>query len=58
MEVGPDGVAVITIVNPPVNSLSYDGKFLSFQFFFYCSMLLYVVSIISPSFSLASVAQF
>ncbi|XP_027916315.1 peroxisomal fatty acid beta-oxidation multifunctional protein MFP2-like [Vigna unguiculata] len=24
MEVGPDGVAVITIVNPPVNSLSYD----------------------------------
>jgi len=27
MEVGPDGVAVITIVNPPVNSLSYDGTF-------------------------------
>ena len=25
MEVGPDGVAVITIVNPPVNSLSFDG---------------------------------
>ncbi|KAL3011953.1 hypothetical protein AAZX31_07G228400 [Glycine max] len=24
MEVGPDGVAVITIVNPPVNSLSFD----------------------------------
>ncbi|XP_040867219.1 peroxisomal fatty acid beta-oxidation multifunctional protein MFP2 isoform X2 [Glycine max] len=24
MEVGPDGVAIITIVNPPVNSLSYD----------------------------------
>lgn len=25
MEVGDDGVAVITIVNPPVNALSYDG---------------------------------
>jgi len=25
MEVGSDGVAVITIVNPPVNSLSFDG---------------------------------
>ncbi|KAK7264651.1 hypothetical protein RJT34_32260 [Clitoria ternatea] len=24
MEVGPDGVALITIVNPPVNSLSFD----------------------------------
>ncbi|CAA6654312.1 unnamed protein product [Spirodela intermedia] len=27
MEVGPDGVAVITIVNPPVNSLSIDVLF-------------------------------
>jgi hypothetical protein len=25
MEVGADGVAVITICNPPVNSLSIDG---------------------------------
>lgn len=26
IEVGADGVAVITIVNPPVNSLSIDGN--------------------------------
>jgi hypothetical protein len=25
LEVGADGVAIITIVNPPVNSLSFDG---------------------------------
>ena len=25
MEVGTDGVAIITIINPPVNSLSFDG---------------------------------
>lgn len=25
MEVGADGVAIITIINPPVNSLSFDG---------------------------------
>lgn len=25
MEVGADGVALITIINPPVNSLSFDG---------------------------------
>lgn len=25
MEVGSDGVAVITIIHPPVNSLSVDG---------------------------------
>ena len=25
MEVGGDGVAVVTIINPPVNSLSFDG---------------------------------
>lgn len=25
IEVGADGVAVITIINPPVNSLSLDG---------------------------------
>ncbi|KAK7821702.1 glyoxysomal fatty acid beta-oxidation multifunctional protein mfp-a [Quercus suber] len=24
MEVGADGVALITIINPPVNSLSFD----------------------------------
>jgi enoyl-CoA hydratase/3-hydroxyacyl-CoA dehydrogenase len=27
MEVGADGVALITIINPPVNSLSFDGTF-------------------------------
>lgn len=26
VEVGADGVAVITIINPPVNSLSLDGN--------------------------------
>lgn len=26
MEVGADGVAVITIQNPPVNSLAIDGQ--------------------------------
>jgi len=25
MDVGADGVAIITIINPPVNSLSFDG---------------------------------
>lgn len=25
MEVGADGVALITLINPPVNSLSFDG---------------------------------
>lgn len=25
LEVGADGVAIITIINPPVNSLSIDG---------------------------------
>ena len=25
MEVGADGVAVITIINPPINCLSFDG---------------------------------
>ncbi|THU62671.1 hypothetical protein C4D60_Mb01t07540 [Musa balbisiana] len=25
MEVGTDGVAVITIINPPINCLSFDG---------------------------------
>ncbi|WZY96201.1 hypothetical protein YC2023_068530 [Brassica napus] len=29
MEVGGDGVAVITLINPPVNSLSFDGQFQS-----------------------------
>lgn len=28
MKVGADGVAVITIGNPPVNALSIDGDFL------------------------------
>lgn len=27
IDVGADGVAVITIINPPVNSLSLDGTF-------------------------------
>lgn len=31
LEVGADGVAIITIINPPVNSLSLDGNF----FFYY-----------------------
>uniref|UniRef100_A0A2P2KUQ4 Glyoxysomal fatty acid beta-oxidation multifunctional protein MFP-a-like n=1 Tax=Rhizophora mucronata TaxID=61149 RepID=A0A2P2KUQ4_RHIMU len=31
IEVGADGVALITIINPPVNSLSVDGtRFFSF----------------------------
>lgn len=25
LDVGADGVAIITIINPPVNSLSFDG---------------------------------
>lgn len=29
MEVGSDGVAVITLINPPVNSLSFDGTIFS-----------------------------
>ena len=29
MEVGADGVAIITIINPPVNSLSFDGTVFS-----------------------------
>lgn len=53
MEVGPDGVAVITIVNPPVNSLSYDGTFWPFQFYFYCWISLYVVLLIFPSVSVS-----
>lgn len=32
LEVGADGVALITIINPPVNSLSFDGT-LNFSFF-------------------------
>ena len=31
LEVGADGVAIITIVNPPVNSLSFDGTILLFH---------------------------
>lgn len=31
LEVGADGVALITIINPPVNSLSFDG--MNFMFF-------------------------
>jgi hypothetical protein len=27
MEVGADGVALITIIHPPVNALSFDGTF-------------------------------
>ena len=33
MEVGADGVAIITIINPPVNSLSFDGTFFFFSLF-------------------------
>jgi hypothetical protein len=51
LEVGADGVAVITIYNPPVNSLSIDGMalrstlyrpksaFLIFPIFFFCEFL-------------------
>lgn len=39
MEVGADGVAVITIINPPVNSLSFDGT-LFFKFFYIRSYFL------------------
>lgn len=31
LEVGAEGVAIITIVNPPVNSLSFDGTILLFH---------------------------
>jgi hypothetical protein len=33
LEVGADGVAIITIVNPPVNSLSFDGTIHLLTFF-------------------------
>ncbi|MCI52323.1 glyoxysomal fatty acid beta-oxidation MFP-A protein, partial [Trifolium medium] len=33
LEVGADGVAIITIVNPPVNSLSFDGTITLLTFF-------------------------
>jgi enoyl-CoA hydratase/3-hydroxyacyl-CoA dehydrogenase len=33
IEVGADGVALITIINPPVNSLSFDGITRSSVFF-------------------------
>ena len=33
IEVGADGVALITIINPPVNSLSFDGITRSLFFF-------------------------
>lgn len=36
LEVGADGVAIITITNPPVNSLSFDG----ILFFFFISCFL------------------
>ncbi|THG03548.1 hypothetical protein TEA_012206 [Camellia sinensis var. sinensis] len=35
MEVGADGVAIITIINPPVNSLSLDGTLFIFYFFLF-----------------------
>lgn len=35
MEVGSDGVAVITIDHPPVNALSADGIVLSFNLAFF-----------------------
>jgi len=44
MDVGADGVAIITIINPPVNSLSFDGILLfiphlpSSIFFFTCKL--------------------
>jgi hypothetical protein len=32
LKVGPDSVAVITIINPPVNSLSIDGSWYLLSF--------------------------
>lgn len=45
MKVGADGVAVITIINPPVNSLSLDGKdFSPFGCMMNLSVYLYIRS--------------
>ena len=32
LEVGADGVALITIINPPVNSLSFDGMIFCYSY--------------------------
>jgi hypothetical protein len=40
MEVGGDGVAVITLINPPVNSLSFDGTYSQIHFIFMIRNLL------------------
>jgi hypothetical protein len=61
MEVGADGVALITFVNPPINSLSFDGTRSSliplihiFYFFYYIYiyktfLLLLWVFLVQPS---------
>ena len=41
MEVGPDGVAIITLINPPVNSLSFDGDLSPSRL--NCVLLCYIV---------------
>lgn len=33
LEVGADGIGLITIINPPVNSLSFDGMILAYDFY-------------------------
>jgi hypothetical protein len=47
LEVGADGVAIITIVNPPVNSLSFDGTihFLTFFIDLILEILIFYLSI-------------
>lgn len=35
MEIGNDGVAVITMLNPPVNALTLSGSSLFFFLFYY-----------------------
>ena len=49
MEVGSDGVAVITIVNPPVNSLSFEGIHFRFSFSITFSSDFLSAILISPS---------
>lgn len=44
IEVGGDGVAVITIINPPVNSLSFDGKLIKVYFFLFFELGFWISS--------------
>jgi hypothetical protein len=56
MEVGADGVALITFINPPINSLSFDGtrSFLIplihiFYFLFFYYIYIYILFIVVVS---------